>query len=377
MRVDAVKIGMVATAEIATAIADRLRHHGVRNIVLDPVMVAKSGHHLLREDAVAALRDTLVPLARVITPNLPEAGVLLGAPAPATLADMQHAVRDLHRLGPQLVLLKGGHLAGDDSTDLLFDGTTITELPGRADRHAQHPRHRLHAVGRDCRIAAALRHGRGRAPGEGVSDGRHRRERSSDGWQRPRAGASLPCTLDGGHSAMTPFSEAAWQRTARLRTAIDELPFNTELAAGTLSRERFQGYIVQDALYLAQYSRILAIAGARGPDAETLRAFGSCALEAVAVEQALHERYLTEFGVDPARLVDAEPSPDCLGYTSFLLATAYHEPWEVLVAALLPCFWIYWDVGSAIAQTRRRRTIRTAPGSTPTRTRRSAKRSAP
>jgi thiaminase/transcriptional activator TenA len=149
---------------------------------------------------------------------------------------------------------------------------------------------------------------------------------------------------------MTQFSEAAWQRTARLRQAIDELPFNTELAAGRLSRERFQCYIVQDALYLAQYSRILAMAGVKGPDAETLRAFGSCALEAVAVEQALHERYLKEFGVDPARLADAEPSPDCLGYTSFLLATAYHEPWEVLVAALLPCFWIYWDVGTRVAR---------------------------
>ncbi len=85
VRVDAVKIGMVATAEIAAAIADRLRHHAMRNIVLDPVMVAKSGHHLLREDAVAALRDTLVPMARVITPNLPEAGVLLGGPSPRRL----------------------------------------------------------------------------------------------------------------------------------------------------------------------------------------------------------------------------------------------------------------------------------------------------
>ena len=149
---------------------------------------------------------------------------------------------------------------------------------------------------------------------------------------------------------MTQFSEAAWQRTARLRQAIDELKFNTELAAGTLSRERFQGYIVQDALYLGQYSRVLAIAGARGPDAATLNAFGACALEAVAVEQALHERYLTEFGVDPARLADVEPSPDCLSYTSYLLATAYHDPWEVLIAALLPCFWIYWDVGTRIAQ---------------------------
>jgi thiaminase/transcriptional activator TenA len=149
---------------------------------------------------------------------------------------------------------------------------------------------------------------------------------------------------------MTLFSETAWQRTAHLRAAIDALAFNTELAAGTLSRERFQGYIVQDALYLGQYSRVLAIAGVKGPDGATLQAFGKCALEAVAVEQALHERYLTEFGVDPARLTEAEPSPDCLGYTSFLLATAYHEPWEVLVAALLPCFWIYWDVGSRIAK---------------------------
>ena len=149
---------------------------------------------------------------------------------------------------------------------------------------------------------------------------------------------------------MTQFSEAAWRRTSGLRQAIDALPLNTELAAGTLSRERFQGYIVQDALYLAQYSRVLAIAGARGTDAETLRTFGASALEAVAVEQALHERYLAEFGVDRVRLAEAEPSPDCLGYTSFLLATAYHEPWEVLVAALLPCFWIYWDVGSRIAK---------------------------
>ena len=73
-------------------------------------------------------------------------------------------------------------------------------------------------------------------------------------------------------------------------------------------------------------------------------------MEAVAVEQALHERYMAQFGVDPARLATAEPSPDCLSYTSFLLATAYHDPWEILLAALLPCFWIYWDVGTAIAR---------------------------
>ena len=147
------------------------------------------------------------------------------------------------------------------------------------------------------------------------------------------------------------FSDEAWQRTAQLREAIHRLPFNLELAAGSLARERFQTYIIQDALYLGQFSRALAIAAAKAPDAATLQSFAQSALGAAAVEKALHERYLLAFGIDPAGLAEAEPSPDCLAYTNFLLAAAYHEPWEVLVAALLPCFWIYWDVGCAIART--------------------------
>jgi thiaminase (transcriptional activator TenA) len=144
---------------------------------------------------------------------------------------------------------------------------------------------------------------------------------------------------------MTRFCDHAWQRTTELRAAIHGLPFNRELAAGTLDQARFQFYISQDALYLDQYGRILAMAGARGPDGATLRLFAESALEAVAVEQVLHSQYLAQFEVG-----ESEPSPDCLNYTSFLLATAYHEPWEVLMAALLPCFWIYWDIGNAIAR---------------------------
>lgn len=124
-----------------------------------------------------------------------------------------------------------------------------------------------------------------------------------------------------------------------------------ELAAGSLAQERFQHYIIQDALYLGKFSRALALAAAKAPDSEALQAFAQSAVSAVAVERSLHEHYLREFGVDPARLADAEPAPDCLAYTSFLLATAYHDPWEVLVAALLPCFWIYRDVGCAISGT--------------------------
>jgi thiaminase (transcriptional activator TenA) len=149
---------------------------------------------------------------------------------------------------------------------------------------------------------------------------------------------------------MTRFSDEAWQATASLRAAIHALPFNTELAAGTLARERFRHYITQDALYLGQFSRCLAVAAAKSPDTSALQSFAQSALGAVAVERALHEQYLRQFGVDPTTIAMAEPAPDCLAYTSFLIATAYHEPWEVLVAALLPCFWLYWDVGCAIAK---------------------------
>src|SRR5579862_9757849 len=145
------------------------------------------------------------------------------------------------------------------------------------------------------------------------------------------------------------FFEDAWQRTAALRAAIHALPFNRELAAGTLAPERFRFYILQDALYLAQYSRVLALAAAKAPDTASLETFGGSALGAIAVERRLHEHYLATFGVSPAEAAAAEPAPDCLAYTSFLLATAHQAPWPVLVAALLPCFWIYWDVASAIS----------------------------
>jgi len=149
---------------------------------------------------------------------------------------------------------------------------------------------------------------------------------------------------------MVRFSDQAWENTASLREAIHRLRFNTELAAGSVSLDRFQTYIVQDAIYLGQFSRALAVAAAKAPDTSTMQSFAQSALGAIAVEQALHARFLRDFGMDPASVADAEPSPDCLAYTSYLIAAAYHDPWEVLVAALLPCFWLYWDVGCAIAR---------------------------
>ena len=119
VRVDAMKIGMLATAEIILAVADALERHRPRRVVLDPVMVSKSGARLLEEDAVAALRDHLLPLADLITPNLPEAADLLGEPEVDNRDAMPDLAGRLAALGPRAVLLKGGHLAGGQSPDYL------------------------------------------------------------------------------------------------------------------------------------------------------------------------------------------------------------------------------------------------------------------
>jgi len=148
---------------------------------------------------------------------------------------------------------------------------------------------------------------------------------------------------------MTGFCEAAWAETQVLREAIHALPFNRDLAAGALDAERFRFYMVQDALYLVEYSRSLSIASARAPDQPAMVRFAEAAREAVVVERALHESYFARFGLDPATAAASEPSPTCLGYTGFLLSTALTGTYETLVAALLPCFWIYQDVGTAIA----------------------------
>ncbi|MEW9805554.1 bifunctional hydroxymethylpyrimidine kinase/phosphomethylpyrimidine kinase [Mesorhizobium marinum] len=129
VRIDAVKIGMVANAGIAEAIAGSLGRHRAANVVLDPVMVAKSGHHLLDPAAVDAVRGLLVPLATVITPNLPEAAVLLGTEPDWSLGEMRLRAVELHRLGSRWVLLKGGHMEDPEtSIDILHGESATIEL---------------------------------------------------------------------------------------------------------------------------------------------------------------------------------------------------------------------------------------------------------
>ncbi len=149
IRIDAVKIGMLSRPEVIEVVAAGLERHGVTRLVLDPVMVAKSGDHLLAAEAVSALRERLLPMATLVTPNLPEAAVLLGEKSIVDEAAMDSAGERLLALGPEWVLLKGGHLDGPESTDLLMGERTIRRFT--APRIATKNTH-----GTGCTLSSAI-----------------------------------------------------------------------------------------------------------------------------------------------------------------------------------------------------------------------------
>ncbi|MFM9938474.1 MAG: thiaminase II [Hyphomicrobiaceae bacterium] len=146
----------------------------------------------------------------------------------------------------------------------------------------------------------------------------------------------------------TSFSADAWQRNSAIYAKITAMPFNRELAAGTLSRARFQHYMIQDAHYLEGFARALSLASAKGHTTDHVVHFAAAAQVAIVVERSLHADYFTAFGVSPAEFAAAEPTPVCEHYVSYLLRTAALAPFEVTLAALLPCFWIYREVGKHI-----------------------------
>ncbi|MFS4551428.1 thiaminase II [Comamonas resistens] len=144
------------------------------------------------------------------------------------------------------------------------------------------------------------------------------------------------------------FSQDLWNANQALYQSTLALPFNQELAAGTLSQERFRHYMIQDAHYLVAYGRALAVTAAKSDNAEGVVQFANAANEAVVVERALHGGFMRDFGITPEQFAATPLTPACHHYTSYLLATAWSATYPVAVAALLPCFWIYAEVGRDI-----------------------------
>ncbi len=144
----AVKTGMLSSAPIVDAVSRALARHRAANLVVDPVMVAKSGHPLLRQDAVDHLKASLIPQALLVTPNIPEAEQLAGMTI-ATLADARQAAKLIHKMGCRHVLIKGGHALTERATDLLYDGKFFNIYKGE---YIDTP----HTHGTGCTYASAI-----------------------------------------------------------------------------------------------------------------------------------------------------------------------------------------------------------------------------
>jgi thiaminase (transcriptional activator TenA) len=146
------------------------------------------------------------------------------------------------------------------------------------------------------------------------------------------------------------FSTELWDSNADVYGAILSHPFITGLTDGTLPESAFAHFVVQDAIYLRDYARALAVVASRAPDSAAMQMFARHAADAVAAELELHAALLPELGISPADVAAAEPSPACLAYTSYLLATARGGSYAEGVGVVLPCYWIYWEVGKELVR---------------------------
>jgi thiaminase/transcriptional activator TenA len=144
------------------------------------------------------------------------------------------------------------------------------------------------------------------------------------------------------------LTDELWRGAADIYGAILAHPFLTGLTDGSLEQDAFAFYVVQDALYLPGYAQALAEVATRAPDTAGIEMFARHAADVIAVERTLHDSLLAGLGIDPASAEVAEPAPTTLAYTSYLLATARGGSYAEGVGAVLPCYWIYWEVGKQL-----------------------------
>lgn len=404
--VDAVKIGMLGDADTIRTVRTWLSEHPVPLVVLDPVMIASSGDRLLQAEAEQALRD-LVPLVDVITPNVPELAVLCQKEPAQTFDEAHEQAANLAADTGTTVIVKGGHLHGEDAgnTAVFPDGTCAhVRTPRLESRNThgtgcslssslatrlgvellQHTEAAEHAADQQLTsedthralqwstrwlhesIAAGAGLQVGSGEGHGPVDHAARARRleaaaSSYPWHHLLATTdSEGNTLDGtsperllpvspvpaGKAVVKPagpWTAALWAAGGETWHQILDLPFVRALGEGTLDEDLFAFYLDQDALYLRDYSRALATLSARADTATAQVHWAAGAHEAIAAESQLHEGWLA----NRARLGGA--SPITMGYTNFLRASAAGDDYVVGAAAILPCYWLYEEVGAVLS----------------------------
>ena len=337
VEIDAVKIGMLGSAEVVATVDTWLAEAQPPIVVLDPVMIATSGDRLLDADAEQAVR-ALCRRADLVTPNLPELAVLTDRPVATTWDDAIAQARTLAGRADTAVLVKGGHLHGDESPDAIVDTTGVHPVSGRrvATRHT-------HGTGCSLSSAMATLAAHGLTWPAALERAKRWLTGALENAEVLHVGRGngpidhlheLRPHIDLGRS----WSAERWDATTPTRAEVDACAFVAGLASGDLDRDAFRWYLGQDLLYLREYARVLARAAALAPDVDEQRFWAAASVSCLAEEAALHQSH-----VDPARL---EPAASTLDYTDHLHAASTAGSYAVLVAAILPCFVLYTDIGA-------------------------------
>lgn len=379
---DAVKTGMLGTGGIISTVATWCDEHPPAILVVDPVMVATSGDRLLEPEAEQAMVE-FCRRATVVTPNIDELAVLTGSPRAADEAEaLDQAARWAAETGVAVVV-KTGHLDTRrvSNTWVHPDGTLISVPSTRLDTTSTH--------GTGCSLSSALatRLGRGDTPGtalawatewlheaithgqalqvgsgHGPVDHAHRARRleaaaSAAPWFGPDAVPPVldtpqdlplpgnqttdPAAVSVAVAPAGPWTATLWAAGAEVTAAIAASGFVRALVDGSLPRHAFEFYLAQDALYLNGYSRAMGALAARSTDLDTQVFWSGAAHDCLTVEAELHRTWL---GDQPEPVA----GPVTSAYTDFLLASALGEDRAVGVAAVLPCFWLYAQVGALL-----------------------------
>ncbi|WP_018295476.1 bifunctional hydroxymethylpyrimidine kinase/phosphomethylpyrimidine kinase [Corynebacterium lubricantis] len=352
--IDAVKIGMLGSIEVTEIVAAFVAKLDCP-VILDPVMIASSGDRLLASDAEQAVL-ALAHHADVVTPNLPELAVLAEEPVADTIeAAIAQATRLAGKINA-LVLMKGGHLCGGQADNALVspDGSVHRIPVNRVDTSNTH--------GTGCSLSSALatKLAAGLSPndaaewatrwihesiryadelhigdGNGPVDHTHALRRmtaaaSTRPWEHSTSAPTEARLAPAG-----PYTERLWQESAPYLTDIMALPFIHDLGSGALRHADFTFYVQQDALYLNRYATALRkLGGDWAIDADN----------AIEVEQDMHRTWLAH---SPAATLS--PSPVTRAYTDFLVAETHAKPQAIGEAAVLPCYWLYFEVGTRLA----------------------------
>ncbi|TFB54833.1 bifunctional hydroxymethylpyrimidine kinase/phosphomethylpyrimidine kinase [Cryobacterium sp. TMT1-62] len=353
--IDAVKIGMLADVNVTRTVSGWLGQVKPGLVVLDPVMIATSGDRLLTEDAEEALRD-LLSVVHLVTPNIPELAILVGSPVATSWSAVLRQAQHVAETYGVLVLAKGGHLAGDLVPDALVGAHTVREFPGlRIDTPNTH--------GTGCSFSSAVATrvaARAGTVGPSLADWGDAVAEAKL-WLSESIAHSGDLQVGSGHGPIQHFAglwqrgglhtspspaqvaEEWWHDIRDIRTDTDELPFIRALGDGSLNRDAFIWYLAQDALYLRDYARMLAVASRLAPTATEQAFWAASAHGAIAAELDLHSSWIAE-----ETLTGVQPSDTTTAYLNHLSTAGASGDYGVLAAALLPCFWMYQDVGTRL-----------------------------